>query len=246
VPTPRHFLLRSTNEHHARPAINPLFRSVALELGPRVIGVVLTGMLDDGAAGMHAVKACGGTTVFQDPLEAAEPSMPRHAMAAAPVDHILRLDAMTDLLNKLAQPLASAPAHTPPEWLRIEHAISVGKSSLQELRQIASPSGFTCPDCGGALFELSEGKPVRFLCHTGHAFSLLSMALGQENVAEEALWAALRALQEKEAILRRLAELPTPEETRSRQKALAEADELAEYIQKVRATVVRVPGERGP
>lgn len=232
-------LMRGPKEHHARPAINPLFRSVALDMGPRVIGVVLTGLLDDGAAGLHAIKACGGTTLVQDPLEAAEPSMPRHAMASTSVDHVVRLDAMTDILNILARPLDPMPSDKAPQWLQVEHAISLGKAGMPELARLGSPSGFTCPDCGGALFEITEGKPVRFLCHTGHAFSLLSLASLQEKVTEEALWTSLRSLQEKEAILRRLAELEATGDSRVGLAAAAEADELAKFIEQMRAMVTQ-------
>lgn len=227
-------------EHHARPAINPLFRSAALERGPRTIGVVLTGMLDDGAAGLHAIKTCGGTTLVQDPLEAPQPSMPSHAIASTQVDYVVRLEAMTEILNNLALPLDKVPLNKPPDWLRIEHAISLGKAGMPELSLVATPSGFTCPDCGGVLFEMREGMPVRFLCHTGHAFSLFSLASLQDNLAEEALWTGIRALQEKEVMLRRQAALQAPEDSAA-VEGLAEAEDLAKLIQSMRTLVTSVP-----
>jgi two-component system, chemotaxis family, protein-glutamate methylesterase/glutaminase len=233
-------LSRGPKEHHARPAIDPLFRSAALDCGPRAVGVVLTGMLDDGAAGLRAIKACGGTTVVQDPEDAAEPSMPRSALASVKVDYVLGLDGMADLLNKLAQPLKNATSSGTPEWLRIEHAISLGRAGFQDLRTIGSPSGFTCPDCGGALFELKP-DPVRFLCHTGHGFSLRSLASTQELVTDKALWAGLRALQEKEAVLRRLAEVQIAATPGAAEAMLAAADKLAEFIVEMRAVVHTAP-----
>ena len=234
-------LIRGPKENHARPAINPLFRSAALDKGARVVGVVLTGMLDDGAAGLRAIKACGGIALVQDPEEAAEPSMPRSALASTAVDHVLRLDAMTDLLNSLAQPLENAPATNAPEWLRIEHAVSLGNANMQDLDAIGVPSKFTCPECGGALFEVKEGKPLRFLCHTGHAFSLRGLASLQENVTDETLWSALRALQEKEAILRRLAQVQASETPGSESATFAEAEKLAQFIVGMRAIVRSAP-----
>lgn len=233
-------LVRGPKEHHARPAINPLFRSAALERGSRAIGVVLTGMLDDGAAGLHAIQACGGTTLVQDPLEAPQPSMPRHAIASTQVDYVVRLEAMTDILNTLALPLDNVPPDRAPDWLRIEHAISLGKAGMSEMSLVGAPSRFTCPDCGGVLFEMREGKPVRFLCHTGHAFSLLSLASLQDNLAEEALWTGIRALQEKEAMLRRRAALQAPEDSGA-VEWLAEAEDLAKLIQSMRAMVTATP-----
>ena len=227
-------LFRGPKEHFARPAIDPLFRSAALHSGSGVVGVILTGMLDDGSAGLRAVKACGGTTIVQEPTEAVEPSMPRSAISSTAVDHVVRLDAMADLLNKMAQPV-EPDASSAPEWLRVEHAISLGHGRLEDLARIGVPSRFTCPDCGGALSELTHGKPARFLCHTGHAYSLRSLAAAHEELTEERLWAGLRALQEKEAILHRLAETQASEAPGSEAKTLAEARDLAALIVQMRA-----------
>ena len=87
-------LSSSPKEHHARPAIDPLFRSAALQYGSRVIGVVLTGMLDDGSAGLRAIKDCGGTAVVQDPADAEAPSMPKSALACVEADHVVPLAAL--------------------------------------------------------------------------------------------------------------------------------------------------------
>jgi len=233
-------LSRGPKEHHARPAIDPTFRSAALDRGPRAVGVVLTGMLDDGSAGLQAIKACGGVAVVQDPGDAAQPSMPRSALAAGPVDHVAKLDAMGNLLNALAQPAEVVEPVSAPDWLRVEHALSLGKTTMQELATIGAPSAFTCPDCGGALFERHEGRPVRFICHTGHAFSLRSLAATQEQAADDALWSGLRALQEKEAILRRLA-AERSSEAAAAAIALDEADKLAAFIDRMRTVVRAAP-----
>lgn len=234
-------LSRGPKEHHCRPAINPLFRSVALDRGPSVVGVILTGMLDDGAAGLQAIKACGGIAVVQDPNDAVEPSMPTSALEAVKADHVVKVDAMADLLNNLARPAKTVTPVGSPHWLRLEHAISLGKAHMAELATIANPSGFTCPDCGGALFELNEARPPRFLCHTGHAFSLRSLAWTQELVTDEALWSGLRALQEKQAILHRLAADHGDADPRST-IWLAEAKRLAATINHMRAVVTSEPG----
>ena len=233
-------LTRGPKEHHARPAINPLFRSVALDKGARVIGVVLTGMLDDGAAGLHAIKACGGTTIVQDPKEAQEPSMPLNAIAGVAVDHILGINEMANMINTLAQPLEFVPPDAAPEWLKVEHAVTLG-AGMAQLSLVGVPSRFTCPDCGGCLFEIKEGKPLRYLCHTGHAFSLLSLAALQNDATEYSMWAALRALQEKEAILRRLAEARATDGAGVGAESLSEADELTKFIQQMRTMVRKNP-----
>jgi two-component system, chemotaxis family, protein-glutamate methylesterase/glutaminase len=234
-------LTHGPKEHHARPAINPLFRSAALAYGARAVGVVLSGMLDDGAAGLRAIKACGGTAVVQDPDEAPEPSMPRAALDAVEVDHVVKAAELPRLLAALAEPLENVSESSPPEWLRIEHAISVGNANMPELGLIAEPSALTCPDCGGSLFELKDQSPKRFLCHTGHAFSLLSLASTQNEVVDDALWRAIRVLQEQESILRRVADENSGALAPDSERALEKANQLEAFSSQLRSMVERSP-----
>lgn len=196
-------LSRGPRENHARPALDPLFRSAALEWRERAIGVVLTGDLDDGTAGLHAVKACGGTAIVQDPATAFEPSMPSSALASVAVDHCLPLAAIAPALARLVGE-RRPPAQPSPEVLR-EQAIFEGKSAMEHLSAAGTPSALTCPDCGGGLWELKDRGPLRYRCHTGHGFSALSLENAQAEVAEHALWSTVRALREREILLRRLA-----------------------------------------
>lgn len=245
-------LSRGPKEHHARPAIDPLFRSAALDYGPRAIGVVLTGMLDDGSAGLRAIKDCGGTAVVQDPADAHAPSMPQSALAYVDADHVVPLAALGPLLYALARRPATQgsaiampqPPHAPAA-LRREHAVSLGSHGMENLKAIASPSPFTCPDCGGVLFELDDKRPARFRCHTGHAFSLRSLAYQQEKVSDAALWTSLRVLQEKEAVLRRLAQAQHAVRPQSAQDALREADAIADLCHAVRRLTRHAPGAEG-
>lgn len=220
-------LTRGAKENHSRPAIDPLFRTAALAYGRNAIGVILTGMLDDGAAGLRAIKDCGGITVVQDPEEALEPAMPLSAMARTQVDHVSRINRMAGLLSALAsQPVETDMAGRP--WkLQREQAASMGDNPIENLKAIGHPSVFSCPDCGGVMFELDDEAPARFRCHTGHAFSMLSLTSRQEEVTGDALWVALRAMQEKEMGLRRMAEL-FPEGRERHQELIAEAKALAE------------------
>ncbi|KQU65959.1 hypothetical protein ASE08_05630 [Rhizobacter sp. Root16D2] len=213
-------LTRSAKENHTRPAIDPLFRSAALEFGPAAIGVVLTGTLDDGTAGLQAIKAMGGTAVVQDPADAVEPGMPASALRHVPVDHCVPLAAMAPLLTALAgAPVNVAAALTgngtnhgrtkeyaamSPTQQRLVHeqALMLGTGNFTEhLRAVGQPSMFTCPECHGGLWELRDVVPRRLRCHTGHAFTERSLQLALSESVDEALWAALRALQEKEALL---------------------------------------------
>ena len=115
---------------------------------------------------------------------------------------------------------------------------------MEDLRTIAAPSAFTCPDCGGTLFELNDKRPVRFLCHTGHAYSLRSLASMQEEVTETALWASVRALQEKEAVLRRMAEVQAGEKPGGESAAIGEADELAKVLSVLRRFAEQTPSNK--
>ena len=221
-------LSHGPKENHVRPAIDPLFRSAALECGPQAIGVVLTGMLDDGSAGLRAIKTCGGTAVVQDPADAYAPEMPQNALAHVAADHVVPLALLGSLLYELARRSVPATPFQPPPDLWQEYLVSSGDCSVEELQAIGRTSIFTCPDCGGVLFELNDKHPVRYRCHTGHAFSLRSLASTQEEVSDAALWTSLRTLQEKEAILRRLAQAQGPSALTSTQGMLREADELAQ------------------
>jgi two-component system chemotaxis response regulator CheB len=198
-------LTHGPKENHARPAIDPLFRSAALSHGPAVIGVVLTGQMDDGTAGLRAVKDCGGIAIVQDPHTAAEPEMPRSALQNVQVDHCVALEEIPSLLQRLVgAPKQRSRPHVPEEVIR-EVAINRGGATVEELETIATPSTLTCPDCGGGLWEMKDTKPLRYRCHTGHAYSSLSLSRAQKDASEHAIWSSVRALREREMLLRRMA-----------------------------------------
>jgi two-component system chemotaxis response regulator CheB len=185
-------------ENGHRPAIDVLFRTAARAHGARVIGVVLTGSLDDGTAGLAHVKQYGGLAVVQDPEEADYPSMPESALRHVAVDHVLPIAGIGPLLDQLARAPLPEPLPPSPEE-------EMGKSDLEiEDEQKGAPSGLTCPDCSGVLWERADGKLVHFRCRTGHAFSPESLAARQAETLEGALWAAVRSLEENASLARRL------------------------------------------
>jgi two-component system, chemotaxis family, protein-glutamate methylesterase/glutaminase len=199
-------LSRGARENHARPAIDPLFRTAAIGWRERAIGVVLTGYLDDGTAGLAAIKDCGGTAVVQDPATALEPSMPASALAHVAVDHCVPLDAMPSLLRRLvAQLPGQAPAAEVPERLLREQAVSEGDEHMTQLEALGTKAPITCPDCGGGLWEIKESRPLRYRCHTGHAFTARSLDHAQAEAVDQSLWSSFRRLREREILLRRLA-----------------------------------------
>ena len=197
-------LTRGPRENHTRPAIDPLFRSAALTWGARVIGVVLSGAMDDGTAGLGAIKDRGGVAIVQDPETAEQPDMPASALANVDVDASVAPEQLGPLLSSL---VAGAPgAEAPPrETLVRETAINREENMLENLEAIAEPAGVACPDCGGGLWEVKDCPPLRYRCHTGHAFTALSLEAAQEAAGEVAIRAGVRALQEREMLLRRMA-----------------------------------------
>lgn len=192
-------LWHGPKENFARPAIDPLFRSAAAVCDGNVIAVVLTGYLDDGTAGLQAVKACGGQAIVQNPQEAQVPEMPASAINHVAVDHVLPLAEIGPMLASLAQAATQAPQQPPqvPEWVRVENSCVQGKGNIADLERIGIRSVYTCPECSGALWQIKDSCPARFRCHTGHSFSARSLAESQDRAVEEALWSSLRALQEK-------------------------------------------------
>jgi two-component system chemotaxis response regulator CheB len=201
-------LTRGPKENRFRPSIDALFRSAAYAYGPRVIGVVLTGMLDDGTAGLWAVKDRGGTTVVQDPEEAAAPSMPRSAIQYVDVDNRLPLSGIAPLLKELAHtPAAEEGAYAVSERMKIEVEIAKEDTAIDKgIHDLFEASNYTCPECHGVLLQLKEGGFLRFRCHTGHAYSAGTLLDEGQKMAEDSLWGAIRSLEERILLLRQLAE----------------------------------------
>ncbi len=202
-------LSRGPKENHHRPSIDALFRSAAVASGPRVIGVILTGQLDDGTAGLLAVKQCGGITVVQDPQDALYPSMPQSALRHVAVDYRVPLDELAALLVRLAsQPVKEGvPVRIPQILKREVHIAAMDELDLHTPdTHFGTPSVYSCPDCGGVLQERQEGSLLRFRCQVGHAFSVESLLSEQPEVLERALWAALKTLRERSHLAQRLSE----------------------------------------
>ncbi len=215
LPAPDHHLLihenrillgRGPPENMARPAIDPLFRSAALQYGPRVIGVVLSGLLSDGAAGLNAIKRCGGFTLVQDPADAIADEMPLRAMEVTTVDLCVAAARIGDVLSDLAREQAGAALPVPPE-LRLEFEIAAGERlGGGHLAGIAEPAALTCPACGGVMSELTAKHPLRFRCQVGHAYTADALAKEQEGRVDEALRVALRIIGERAELVHRMAE----------------------------------------
>lgn len=197
-------LTRAPRENHSRPAIDPLFRSAALAYGRRAIGVILSGRLDDGTAGLWAIKERGGIAVVQDPDDAAHADMPRNALAYTTPDHLVRGDQVGALIGCLVRESIDEDAAPPASReLELEVKIAMEDSAFREgIMQLGPVSPYTCPECHGSLVRHAEGGIPRFRCHTGHAFSLDSLLAVMTESVESALWSALRAVEESVMLLR--------------------------------------------
>jgi two-component system chemotaxis response regulator CheB len=201
-------VIHGPTENGVRPSIDPLFRSAARTYDSRVIGVVLTGALDDGTAGLAAVKEAGGIAIVQDPDEAFAPSMPRSAAAFVPVDHVLPLREIGPLISSLTRERTAPGAHesSGPHVVPLETDLGVEPIALDEEDRPGRLSVFSCPECHGTLWESDESGILRFRCRVGHVYSPDSMLAAQTDSVDRALWAALRALEERAALTRRLAD----------------------------------------
>lgn len=212
-------VVRGPRENRYRPAIDILFRSAARAYGAAVIGVVLSGMLDDGTIGLQAIKRRGGISMIQDPTEAEYPGMPRSALRYAQIDHVLPLNAIADRLVHLVNTPVTAEA-TDSILVDVETEIALQKMGSDQLVESAEVIGrrspLTCPTCHGSLWQIGSDEPLRFRCHVGHAFTSASLLAEQTRELEDAFWSAIRLMEEKAGLTRRMAE-------RRRQAGLSDA-----------------------
>lgn len=198
-------LARTARENHSRPSIDRLFRSAAATHGSRVVGVLLTGMLDDGVAGLLAIREAKGTVIVQDPDEAAFPDLPRNALAALAPDYVLPLDSIGMRLVLLANERAHLA--TVPELVMLEAELDrTDRAEPEQLDQLGPRSVVSCPDCNGPTWQLAmpHGEP-RFRCYMGHVNTARELLESNRLQLESALWSAVRALNDRAATLQTLA-----------------------------------------
>jgi two-component system, chemotaxis family, protein-glutamate methylesterase/glutaminase len=197
---------KGPRENRFRPAIDPLFRSAAQVYGPAAIGVVLTGNLDDGTAGLWTLKQMGGTAVVQDVKDAMFPSMPASAAHHVDVDYSVPLGQMPGLLGQLVRQAPGTTQRAVPKATHVEIDVSKGANPREiGFEAIAMPSRFACPECHGVLLQLKEGSRIRFRCHTGHAYSPASLLADIDQGIQSAMASSLRAVEEGIILLDQLA-----------------------------------------
>lgn len=197
---------RGPAENRVRPAVDVLFRSAAVAFGPRVIGVVLTGNLSDGAAGLHAIELCGGLALVQSPDDALFPDMPRNAIEKDDPDVVLPLDALADeIAKRVGEPVATS-APIVPEHVELEAPAGyrLGAASVGANDRLGSSAPFVCSECGGPLWEVAH-EPLHFRCAIGHAMAGDALVGGKSSEIARALGIAMRSLDEKSRLLERMA-----------------------------------------
>ena len=197
---------KGPRENRYRPAADSLFRSAAVAYGPRTIGIILTGMLYDGTAGLEFIKRCGGIVIVQDPREAEYPSMPETALRNVDVDYVVPLAMMGHLLDEIIQGTIPEQKLDVPEDLKQEAAIAervVGTTDA--VADLGRAAPLTCPNCGDTLWEMKEGDLPRFRCHAGHTFTGDTLIHNTQQKLEESLWVALRLMEERKNLLSSMA-----------------------------------------
>lgn len=233
-------LSRGPRENHFRPAIDVLFRSAARSCGSRVTGIVLTGVLDDGAAGLFAVKSLGGAAIVQDPKDAPYPDMPLNAMKAVEIDYCVPVREMGGLLEKMVNDSAGENDFAVSEAMELEVKIALDYNAFEHgVMGLGEPTSYTCPECHGALAQIIEGKISRFRCHTGHAFSLNTLLVEVTKSIDSSLWDTLRTIEESELLLKHIARhLQEAGQTDASVMVLRKSEEAKKRAETVRQLVL--------
>lgn len=230
-------LTRGARENGHRPAVDPLFRSVAREYRDRAVGVVLSGQLDDGSAGLLAIKTRGGLAIVQDPDDARFPSMPRNASLYVDVDHVLRADQMAPALAKLVR--GEAMGATKRKTTTTRKKVKQPRRALAAARISARGENniLVCPDCQGPLHKVQSGSLTQWTCLVGHTFSPESLTEAQTDALERVLWMAVRTLSERAQVQRQTTSR-LGGETRQRMQERAEA--TAQDVELIRSILDRL------
>lgn len=194
-------ITKGAQENRSRPAIDPLFRSAAVAFGNKVIGIILTGYLDDGTAGLKVIQRCGGTCIVQDPSDAEYPDMPTNALNQVEVDHCVPLSEMGGLLYQLLSRKLGKSKEIPKDILVEARIAKRVLSDLNSVNALGEQVPFNCPGCGGVLWKVEKGTSNRYRCHTGHAYTSATLLAEQTLKIEETMWTALRMFEERKNLL---------------------------------------------
>jgi two-component system chemotaxis response regulator CheB len=226
---------KGAQENRSRPGIDPLFRSAAVAFGNRVTGIILTGYLDDGTAGMIAIQRCGGICIVQDPKEAQYPDMPKNVLNQLKVEYCVPIAEMGGILAKLMARKVGRQKPIPKD-IRKEATIAERVlSDLPAVNSLGEQVPFNCPGCGGVLWKMDKGSFVRYRCHTGHAYTSATLLAAQTQKIEETMWIALRMFEERKNLLTTVAK----EQKGATSRMAAERAESSQvHIDRIRAILL--------
>jgi two-component system chemotaxis response regulator CheB len=233
---------KGARENRYRPGIDPLFRSAAASHGPHVIAVLLTGILDDGSAGLVAVKKCGGITIVQDPNDAAYPEMPQSALNNMDVHHCVPISEMGGLLEKHVRE-HPGKANSVPDAIRTEAEIAERVlSDVAQVADLGEQVPYNCPNCGGVLWKMTAPGMLRYRCHTGHSYTGKALLTSQTEKIEETLWVSLRMFEERKNLLNNLAANEKYASMKRSYSGQAKATQI--HIERIRAMLLAEAPER--
>jgi two-component system chemotaxis response regulator CheB len=193
------------HENRWRPSIDILFRTAAAHFTSRVVGIILTGMLNDGTTGMSAIKRAGGVAIVQDPQEAEFSDMPASVINNVDVDYLATIAQMPAILHAITSQAPPPPVEPPADIIMEAEMVLKLITNIEASEQLGELTPFTCPDCGGVLFSREQDAITRFKCHTGHSYSLRDLSLKQTEEFESSLWYAIRSLEQKKFLYQSLA-----------------------------------------
>lgn len=245
APSDHHLLLkdgimitsRGPKENRARPAIDPLFRSAAAEYGPKVIGIILSGLLDDGVSGLRAIKRCNGITIVQNPEDALFPDMPQSAIQNVEIDYKLPVTKMGAVINRLVMEETNGNSDPPKD---VKKEIEVAQTGVYK-NSYEPNTGYvySCPECNGPLSEIKDGTLLRYRCITGHSYTASALLSQQDDVFEAALFAALRILEERANMLERMStNNPKPLHTKTFADIKRRAEETRQHAKVIRDLIL--------
>lgn len=192
---------RGAHENRSRPAIDPLFRSAAINYGNKAIGILLTGYLDDGTSGLSAIQRCGGISIIQDPADAAYSDMPLNALNHIKPDYCIPIAQMGITLSQVLIAKPKKQNKIPKDITKEVLIAQRVTSDLATVNALGDQVPFNCPGCGGVLWKIADGDTLRYRCHTGHAYTAVTLLAEQNKKVEETMWTALRMFEERRNLL---------------------------------------------
>lgn len=234
-------VIKGPHENRWRPSIDVLFRSAAASYNSKTIGIILTGLLDDGTAGMSAIKRCGGVCIVQEPEEAEFADMPTSVLTHVEVDYRVPIADIGYILDDMSTKPANPEAQV-PEDIRLEAKLTEKMiSDIEELKKLGTQSNYTCPDCGGSLFSMTHDPVHRYRCFTGHVYTEKLLLDKQSESLEESLWVSVRKLEERKSLLqttaKHLHELNHPDLEAEKN---AKAQEITAHIERLKTLLIEL------